>query len=180
MLVKLLMTAFVAVIPTLSEACMVTLPPAFEDILQADVVVAGTVLDYKIVDAGTIGELEDYARFTIQITEIYEGEVSEGQLSFTWANSSFGGPDAFPKSKAFIFALRDATAAPLPLRGLSGTLVPAPDSESLTVLQAPCADAFIFEQAGPVARAVEMIFDGKGDQRIETLILSEYLGMTRE
>lgn len=180
MLAKLLIAAIAAMTPTLSAACMVTLPPTFEDILMADVVVAGTVLDYKIVDAGTIGDLEDYARFTIQITEIYEGEVSEGQLSFTWGNSTFGGPDAFPKYKAFIFALRDATAPPLPLRGLSGTLVPAPDSERLTVLQAPCADAFIFEQTGPVGRAVEMIFDGKGDQRIEAYILAQYLRMTGE
>jgi len=149
----------------------------FHDILLADVVVSGTVHRYEIVDVGAKGPLPNYARIELRVADVYKGEVGGRMLAITWDNSTFGEPEDFPRDKVFIFALRSSETPMLPLRGPSATVLPTPESDLMTILQAPCAGAFIFEQNGPVGRAIEMIFDGEGDQKTEINVLSEYLRM---
>jgi hypothetical protein len=98
------------------------------------------------------GFLPDFARFDIVVAEVLAGTAPE-RLTVTWNNSTYGEPSALPDVPMMI-ALQDARSRKPPLRGVSAYISPAPDPDLPTVLQAPCADAFLFEAASLRAKAV--------------------------
>lgn len=136
-----------------------------DDIQYADVVVVGTISDYHLVLDPVARErfrslvakhpdlwksskepshfLTDYARFQIVVDEVLRGEAPD-KISVTWNNSTFGEPGSIP-SGPFLVALRDPHSRIPPLRGPSATVAPNPEPGTLTVLQAPCSRAFLFD-----------------------------------
>jgi hypothetical protein len=156
-----------------AQACMGKAPAALEDIKRADVVVIGRIANYTIVldqemrarmkaladdpdtppeqraffarDRGFLG---DYAKFDVLVDEVLMGSAPK-TLLVVWDNSTFSEPESMP-SGPFLMALRD------PRPALSSGLVTirvSPEPNTLTLLQAPCADAFIFETTSEEARA---------------------------
>ncbi|GAB5352199.1 hypothetical protein TMRH483_00782 [Qipengyuania sp. 483] len=182
---KLLGWMAVAVATTSSgsaQACRISVSPAFEDIGYADVVVIGRIANYRIVrdevfrkrmlaapglapetrriyEDPTQRLLSDYARFDIQVDEVLMGPV-QGNLSVTWDNSTFGEPDQIAPGR-YLIALRRASSAAPPLRGPSATVLPDPDPRALTLLQAPCSAAFIYEAESEDARTIQSILNAQ-------------------
>lgn len=166
-----------------AHACRISVPLDLDDVQHADVVVVGRITKYEIVldriarqnrqimlakspqmppELRKIWEsqtrfLSDYARFEIVVDEVLAGKARK-TLSVTWDNSTFGEPESMPSGQ-FLIALRDPSSRLPPLRGPSATILPNRELGSLTVLQAPCSSAFIFESAGEQAGAIRRILD---------------------
>lgn len=132
-------------------ACMAMAPLELADIKYADVVVLGRISNYEIVD-GEPGQLGDYARFTVSVDDVLFGQPPQ-QLTAVWDNSTYAEPESMP-SGSFLIALRDPRSQTPPLRGPSATVLPNPEPTLLTVLQAPCSDAFIFSSTSDEARTI--------------------------
>jgi hypothetical protein len=156
--------------------------PNLEDVNYADVVVVGRISNYRIVrdeafrrrmlasprlsaEMRRIYEdrrqrlLPDHARFDILVDEVLVGRAPR-RLSVTWDNSTFGEPDRMPAGSYLVALRRPASPIP-PLRGPSATIMPNPDPNSLTLLQAPCSSAFIYEIGTEQARNVRRILDAR-------------------
>ena len=161
---------------------MMYVSPNLEDVNYADVVVIGRVSNYRIVrdeafrrrmltsprlsaDMRRMYEdprqslMTDYARFDILVDEALVGRAS-GRLSVTWDNSTFAESDQMPAGPYLIALRRPGSAIP-PLRGPSATIMPSPDPNDLTLLQAPCSGAFIYEIGSEEARTVRRILDAR-------------------
>lgn len=168
--------------PTASHACRVYVRATLEDVRFADVVVVGRVSGYRIVrdeafrrrmlasprlspDLRKIYSdpretlLSDYARFEIRVEEVLAGSAP-GRLSVTWDNSTFGEPDRMAPGP-YLIALRRPTSARPPLRGPSATILPNPDPKALTLLQAPCSGAFIYEVGSEEARTIRNLLKAR-------------------
>jgi hypothetical protein len=152
-------------------ACRIPVPLELRDVQYADVVVVGRIANYRIVRdeaareqrrkllasspdmppelrkilAGQQGFLTDYARFDVIVDKVLSGKAPK-TLSVTWDNSTFAEPEAMPPGP-YVLALRHPGSRAPPPRGPSATFVPNREPGTLTVLQAPCAPAFIFETA---------------------------------
>jgi hypothetical protein len=156
--------------------------PRLEDVSYADVVVIGRIVDYRIVrdeafrermlalpnlptDMRKIyqdpkqGLLSDYARFNIQIERALVGRAP-ARLSVTWDNSTSGEPDRMEPGR-YLIALRRPDSASPPLRGPSATISPSPDPNALTLLQAPCSRAFLYEADSEQAHAIQAILHAR-------------------
>ena len=152
--------------------------PTLEDVRYADVVVIGRIDDYRIIrdeafrkrmlaspnlsiDMRKVyedpkqGLLPDYARFNVQVEQVLFGKAPV-RLSVTWDNSTFGEPDRMGPGRYLIALRRPGTASP-PLRGPSATIFPSPDPNALTLLQAPCSSAFIYDAESQEARTIQAI-----------------------
>ena len=168
--------------PTAAQGCIVYVPPTLEDVRLADLVVIGTIENYRIVrdeasrrrllaqpnlpsELRKLYEnpkeliLSDYARFEIRIHNVLVGQASNS-VTVTWDNSTFGEPSSM-KPGPYLIALRRPKSFSPPLRGPSGTISPARDPKALTVLQAPCSSAFIYAVGSEEAEAVERILTSK-------------------
>lgn len=169
------MATAAAALPGSAHACRMFVSPKLEDVSYADVVVVGRIDNYRIIrdeafrrrmlasrrlsadmrktyqDAEQ-GLLPDYARFTIQVEEVLVGRAP-GRLSVTWDNSTFGEPAKMTPGRYLIALRRPGSTSP-PLRGPSATIMPSPDPKALTLLQAPCSSAFIYEVESEQARTV--------------------------
>ena len=156
-----------------AQACRMFVQPSLDDVRYADVVVVGRIDNYRIIrdeafrrrmlaspnlpsDMRKIYEdprqslISDYARIDILVEEVLVGRTSD-RTSATWSNSTFALPDQIAPGP-YLIALRRPSSASPPLRGPSGTIVPSPDPHDLTLLQAPCSSAFIFEIESEQAR----------------------------
>jgi hypothetical protein len=146
-------------------ACMMMAGLKIDDIEYASVVVIGKIVNYEIVRPkdeisefwrrtyGLKDVLSDYARFNVSVEEVLVGQPPE-VLTVTWDNSTFGEPKTM-KEGSYLIGLRDPRAARPPLRGPSATVLPSREPNALTVLQAPCAPAFIFEASSPEATTIK-------------------------
>jgi hypothetical protein len=173
-------TAFAIAYPASSQACRTYVQPTLSDVRFADVVVVGRVTDYRIVRneaarrqklalPGISPEMRrtlanpnqkllfDYARFKVQVEEVIVGSAPR-TLSVTWDNSTFDEPDQLA-SGPYLIALRRPASSGSPLRGPSGRMLPSPEGQTLTLLQAPCSSAFIYEVASEKGRAVRRILN---------------------
>ena len=180
MIRTMLLTATYALVlsPAVAQACMVPASLNTEDIKYADVVVVGHVENYEIVRDLAFREsmlsnpnlpqslrefysdesrtlLGDYARFEVLVGRVLVGDVPD-RFSATWDNSTFGEPESLP-SGPFLLGFRSAGSPMPPLRGPSATILPNPEPQNLSILQAPCAPAFIFGSSSKAAREVEAI-----------------------
>lgn len=169
-----------AVLPSELAACVMAAQMELSDVFMADAVVMGRVVNYQIVDVGERGPLLNYAQFDVQVQRVFAGDVFErldddGLLQITWDNSTFGEPETFDRHKQFLFALRDPTSPLPPVRTGSAFISPAPVSELFTVLQAPCAGAFIFDANSPASAAIQQVLETDRDANIELEILEEFL-----
>jgi hypothetical protein len=137
-----------------AHACMVQVSIELADIKYANVVVVGHISNYTIVRDPTF--FSDYSRFDVLVDEVLIGEAPH-VLTVTWDNSTFSEPETMP-SGPFLIALRDPRSKRPPFRS-SGTAFPSPEPDFLTVLQAPCSDAFIFATESDKANAIRRILD---------------------
>lgn len=152
-----------------APACFMRAPLDFRDIALADIVVMGEIRKYHVVedqearqswqeyvetlppaDKAFFGQprgfLSDYARFQVTIETVLKGDVEALQdtiLEATWDNSTFREPETLPPG-SYLIALRNTRSPIPPLRGPGATFFPSPEPDLLTVLQAPCAPAFLF------------------------------------
>lgn len=166
-----------------AHACVTSARLDLNDIKFANLVVVGRISNYKIVLdpvarqerqewlnhpssqkmppdmrsslANQSGFLSDYARFDVLVDEILVGNAPK-RLSVTWDNSTFGEPKEM-SAGPFLIGLRDPSSPLPPLRGPSGFIQQIADTDSPTVLQAPCAPALIFESATDEARTIREI-----------------------
>lgn len=175
-------TLLASALPAASQACRVRVPPTLEDVRFADVVVVGRVTNYRIVrdeafrrrmlaSPGLPADLRrtyedprqsllpDYARFEVQVEQVLVGRPAR-RLSVTWDNSTFGEPTQLPAGR-YLIALRRPSSASPPLRGPSATILPSPGSNALTLLQAPCSSAFLYEVGSEQAVAVRRILSAQ-------------------
>jgi hypothetical protein len=172
----LALAAVVIAMPT--QACVVSVQTNLNDIRFADVVVIGRIANYRIVqDEGFRWRrqqlarrdlppdlrrrfrrqrsfLSDYARFNIMVDQVLVGRADRA-LAATWDNSTFSEPAMMPRGSYLIALRRPISPAP-PLRGPSATVLPTP-RDGLTLLQAPCASAFIFPIDSEEARTVRSL-----------------------
>lgn len=158
-------TSTAAILPSSAHACIVYVPLKLEDVSYADVVVIGHIDNYRIIRNEAFRKqrlalpdlpedlrktyqdpkqslMSDYARFDVQVEEVLAGQAS-GRLSVTWDASTFAEPDEIAPGRYLIALRRPGSASP-PLRSPSATILPSPDTNALTLLQAPCSGAFIY------------------------------------
>lgn len=168
-----------AALPANAFACVTAASIELTDIFAADAVIVGRVINYEIIEVGSGGSLPDYARFRVRVQKSLTGDVSKWMerdfITFTWDNSTFGESDSFNRSEAFLFALRDPTSANLPLRAGSATILSSKEEDLLTVLQAPCAGAFIFGANSPTGVMLQQVLETDRDRLEELEILKEFL-----
>ncbi len=163
-----------------AQACRMHVDTELEDVRFADVVVVGRIANYRIIPDEEIRRqrreqlarpdlapslraiferqtsfLTDYARFDILVDDVLVGQAGR-KLTVTWDNSTFGEPASMP-SGPYLIALRRPSSNTPPLRGPSATIMPNREPGSLTVLQAPCASAFIFERGSDSASAIRRL-----------------------
>jgi hypothetical protein len=160
-----------------AEACITYAPLDLKDVKYADVVLVGSVSNYRIIRdpkfrkkmlsnpklppnmrklyKGQNSLLSDYARFDIEVHEVLAGKAPT-KLSVTWDNSTFGEPEKIPPGP-FLVALRKPSSKIPPLRGASATILPTPDPHSLTLLQAPCSSPLMFESRSGEARTIRRL-----------------------
>ena len=134
---------------TPAHACITSVPVELADIECADVVVVGRIDNYELV--GNEGFISSYARFDILVEEVLLGHAAQ-KISVTWDNSTFSIPKTMPAGP-FLIALRDPRSEMPPLRS-SGTIFPGPNSDLLTVLQAPCSSPFMFASGSKEAKVI--------------------------
>jgi hypothetical protein len=144
-------------------ACMMNAGFNPEDIKYASVVVIGRITNYEIVRPKKDYALSDYARFKVLVDEVLVGQPPK-VISVTWDNSTFGEPEKMAEGP-YLIGLRDPGAKRPPLRGPSATVLPSPEPEALTVLQAPCAPAFIIKATSDSAKKIREILNGSPDDR---------------
>jgi hypothetical protein len=167
-----------AALPGSVHACMMSVPQKLEDVRYADVVVIGRIANYRIIrdeafrkwmlKSPTLsaderkryqdpkeGLITDYARFDIDVEEVLAGRAP-ARLSATWDNSTFSEPERM-KPGRYLIALRRPSSASPPLRGPSATIMPNREPNTLTLLQAPCSSAFLYDAGSGEARAIRAI-----------------------
>ncbi|WJR66920.1 hypothetical protein QTA58_22470 [Neorhizobium sp. CSC1952] len=161
-----------------ASACVTRARLDLADVKFADVVVIGRISDYEHVldpDArkrredmmGTAPEplrailgkqsrfLSDYVRFQVNVDEVLAGDAPN-VFPVTWDNSTFGEPEIIEPG-SYLIAVRKSGAQRPPLRGASATIVPTPEPDKMTVLQAPCAAAFFFDAESEEAQGIRRI-----------------------
>jgi len=148
-------------------ACRARAALELSDIQYAGVVVVGRIQKYEIVQptdersnfwrakSRSKRILSDYARFEVAVDEVLVGQTSR-VIPVTWDNSTFAEPEAM-KAVPYLIGLREPGTKTPPLRGPSATTLPNPEPSSLTVLQAPCARAFIFEATSTEAQRIRKV-----------------------
>lgn len=165
-------------------ACLMAANLKLDDIKYASVVVIGRIVDYEIVLAQAVRKerkemlessadksteywksmseqkhfLSDYARFRVLVNEVLVGQPPN-VISVTWDNSTFGEPEKM-KDGPYLIGLREPGSKSPPLRGPSATILPSPEQNSLTVLQAPCAPAFILAATSAEAKTIRKMLGG--------------------
>lgn len=165
-------------LPAPASACRIYVRPVLEDVRLADVVVVGRIEHYRVVRDEAFRRrmlksprlsaelrsiyadphkslMPDYVRFDVRVEEVLLGRASR-RLSVTWDNSTFGEPESMPPGP-YLIALRRPTSPMPPLRGPSAAIMPAPDPRALTLLQAPCSSAFVYEAGSEEARRIRAI-----------------------
>lgn len=169
-----------------AQACVVSADMELKDIFSADAVVTGRVSDYEIVEVGTRGPLADYARITLRVDDVIAGDLAgrmgeNNLLTITWDNSTFGEPetlgegDGYNRRPSLLIALRDPASPGLPLRSGSGVIPPSPEPERLTVLQAPCSSAFIFNARDSYGVMLRQVLETDHDPELVMDILLEFI-----
>lgn len=108
--------------------------------------------DYAWVTSDKTRFLSDYARFDVQVDEVLAGKAPK-VITVTWNNPTFGEPESMPEGP-YLIGLRQRGSKIPPLRGPSATMGPAPEGASLTVLQAPCAPAFLLDASSAEAKTI--------------------------
>ncbi|WP_113771966.1 hypothetical protein [Kiloniella litopenaei] len=183
-LVLLCLSSYVIYLSSPVNACIISARMVMEDVKYAEAVVVGKVINYEIVKDKnfrklTIAALEkqtglsekeraekrstieqrsfitDYARFDIDVREVLLGNVSD-TITVTWNNSTFGEPDNL-SDFLYLIALSNPVDTHPPLRGPSATIPPSVEPNLMTVLQAPCSSAFIFENSSQNATKIRQI-----------------------
>ena len=158
MLRVLSITALLYLASDIANACSQIAKTNLHDILAADVILIGSVIDYKI-DGIPNGNRLSQAKFQIKPNKILSGNFTT-PITVTWVNSKFGEPKEVNGSREYLFALRKPSSGWLAVNGRY--FLPS-DSESFTILQAPCAAAFIIPAEGKLGQAIQSIFDDNGD-----------------
>ncbi len=165
-------------------ACFAPVRMDLRDILFADVVVIGSLPSFEIVEDESIPDREagrhylgDYARLTLDVHEVLKGEAPD-RLVVTWASFELENEDD-PRGdgRDYLVALRANDGSTLPMRGVSYTANAAGDPDLLTVMQAPCAQAFIFQAEDGVTQAIRQVLDGEGDAEAEADAFAEAFQM---
>ena len=179
--------ASAGLVPASAQGCRMYVSPTLEDVRYADVVVVGRISHYRIIRDQAFRRrmlasprlpadlrrmyqnthtilMSDYARFDVTVDEQLLGN-SPGKFSVTWDNSTFGEPERMPAGP-YVLALRWPKSPHPPLRGPSATVLPSPDPNSLTLLQAPCSGAFLYEAYSEQAQTIRKILGArKASQR---------------
>ena len=156
------------------HACIMLVPIELADIEYADVVVVGRIDNYKVILDPIARErfanspdispksmskpifISDYSMFDVVVDDVLIGKVPQ-TLTVTWHNSTFSTPEAMSPGP-FLIALRHPSSRTPPLRS-SGTILADPESDHLTVLQAPCSSAFIFAAESKEADAIRQMLN---------------------
>ncbi len=130
-----------------AKGCLMDHPLDLDDIKYADVVMIGTIKDYRLVLD------RPFARFEFVPDNVLKGEVGR-EVAVAWANSTFVLPKTMP-SGAYLIALKGAHPQLPPMPRSSPAFLPNPEPALFTVLQAPCASAFMFEVGSKEAELVK-------------------------
>jgi hypothetical protein len=164
-----------------ASACRGIAALELNDIKYASVVVIGRVTNYEIVQDNTARLqrwlalaqfdlpweyrksglqqkhfMSDYARFRVLVDQVLVGQPPK-VITVTWDNSTFGEPETM-KEGPYLIGLREPSSKIPPLRGPTATFLPSPEPNLLTVLQAPCAPAFILEATSAEAKSIKEMF----------------------
>lgn len=143
-----------------ARACFIMASFHLEDIKYASVVVIGRVVDYEIVYYKMFPEDEltqKYARFKVVVDEVLVGQPSK-VVSVTWVNSTFGEPEKMEKEPYLIGLREPGSKSPWDRFPIAEILPSEPNS--LTVLQASCAPAFILEATSAEAKTIRDLLGG--------------------
>ena len=130
-----------------ANACLMDQPLNLDDIKYADAVVIGAIKDFHLVPD------RHYARFQFVPNDVLKGEVGQ-EVAVAWANSTFVLPKTMP-SGAYLIALKIPHSQHPTLGGPSAIFLPNPEPDLYTVLQASCADAFMFRVGSKEAELVK-------------------------
>ena len=139
-LVRLLLLSALAGVATPALACRVHNPAEMADLAEADVILWGRISTYAIVpNEPNPGK---HARFDILVDDVLKGTATD-RVTATWDNSTFGLPETMPAGP-FLIALRHPGSKTISGNAARGVF---------TVLQRPCAEAFLFARGSAQAAA---------------------------
>lgn len=138
-----------------SHACIDVAAQDINDVRYADLVVVGKIENYR---KGERNRSWSGVRFDIAIDDVMKGRPAR-RTSATWVNSTFKTPDSMA-DETYIIALRHPSSLMPPLRGASAFIPPSPDIKAWTVLQAPCAEAFILSYSPEVRAIITRVLAG--------------------
>jgi hypothetical protein len=128
--------------------CRVTNELNLPDVKNADVVVVGRITEYEV-----IRDKAYYAKLTVRVEEALIGNAKQ-TFTARWDNSTFALPDKMDQGP-FLIALRTPSLETSASATMPKKLPHNPDL--MTVVQAPCSRAFIFESASDEARIIRDI-----------------------
>jgi hypothetical protein len=117
--------------------------------LQSEIV---SIIGKNVYEDSRKTLLCDYAKLDISVDQVLLGQA-ENRMTATWFNSTFGLPRSVSDS-LLLMAFRSPSAKGPPKQGPGATFFSPKEPELLTVLQAPCAPAFLLPVDGEAARTV--------------------------
>lgn len=155
-MLRCILTALVSLLPLSSQACIVFAGFESADVIYADLVFEGEVIEYEYVAGGEQPSLRDYALITFRVDRALRGST-EDEVTLYWWNSTFGVRGEWNHSTALIVAAQDPTSPVPPLRSGSGVTKGIERPDLHQILQAPCSAPFFLPRDVRVADAITKI-----------------------
>lgn len=138
-----------------AHACLTRAEFTTEDVVVADGVFVGELVEYQLFKPrGDLG-LSEYAVLTFVVRERLRGKGKDKPLRVHWHNSTYGMPSSL-RLGLYLVAVTTTGTQP-PLRGPSATIFPSSRPDLPSVLQAPCADAFLLEPTSEMLQEVRSL-----------------------
>ena len=155
-LVALLLTGVSSAV----HACPMWRPIDLNLVSEAELVVVGRITDYTSILGPTPAKPAiPHARFKVLIDEVILGQTAKKAIPVVWINSTFGEPQTLLPGP-WLIALHDLNTFPRD-RSIGEYVKPALEPGTMTILQAPCSSAFLFENASNEAAAVRNLLTRK-------------------
>ena len=126
-----------------AHACVIRAAFRIEDVVLADAVFVGELVNYQLFKPRPDFDLSEYAVLTFIVQERLRGKSKDKRLRVHWRNSTYGMPSSL-RIGVYLVAVTTTGRQP-PLRFGSATIFPSSRPDLPSVLQAPCADAFLLE-----------------------------------
>ncbi|HTN15842.1 MAG TPA: hypothetical protein VL094_13655 [Sphingomonadaceae bacterium] len=144
--------------PAAANACIAFTPAKLEQIRQADVVFAGDIVSYDILERHGPYFPRETGFITVKVRSAIRGTLPP-TVRLAWYNSTFEFPSELLAFRPAIFAARyresgDPVGSSLPDAG-------KPSTADLTLFQPPCSSEFILPRSDAAEEVIRQVLNGK-------------------